>query len=282
MNEDRKIIFLGLDNAGKTSLLTRLGGKLSIEDLTKLEPTRGVERQEISSKSMSLLIWDFGGQSDHRSEYLQDPEEYFLDTTLLIYVIDIQEPDRFQESVDYFKNILDILDRFDEDPDILIFFHKFDPDIKNDIKIFNNIQKLKTLLESIINGTKFNYEGYLTSIYSGFPQQPRFIKLVKEIVEGKPLEQATLQVKVNKIGQALENTLSAIVKISSNIMTLEKRFSSLEQKLINNKILSKDETLTEATKQGVSKEKSGKLDRDVLKTETISQLKDIIVEKEKE
>jgi GTPase SAR1 family protein len=274
MKEEQKIIFLGLDNAGKTSLLTRFGGRIDLEELSRLTPTRGVDRQDYDSESYSMLIWDFGGQKDHRDEYLQDPEEYFLGTTLLIYVIDIQDPDRFEESVEYFKGILDVLENLEEDPDFLIFFHKFDPRIKDEETTFANIQKLNNLLLPILEDSNFNYESFLTSIYSGFPQQPKFTNFVKEMVEGKPLEQGTLEVKVERIGKTLESTLNAIVEISSNIMALDQKFSSLEQKLINKNIISK--AILE------HKEKAEKIQKEELKQETISQFKDVIIDKEDE
>ncbi|TXT67649.1 MAG: hypothetical protein BAJALOKI1v1_30010 [Promethearchaeota archaeon] len=276
--EDTKVIFLGLDNAGKTSLLTRFGGKLDLEQLSKLEPTRGVERQSYESKTFRMLIWDFGGQKDHRSEYLQDPEEYFLDVNLIIYVIDLQDPDRFEESVDYFKGVLEILQELGEIPDILIFFHKFDPSIKNEEKTFMNIQKLNKLILPLFEGTDFNHESFLTSIYSGFPDQPKFTDVVKEIVDGAPLEQETLELKVERMGNILESTLNAIVKLSSNIMILDKKISFLEQNLIENELLSEipPELSTEASPL-LSKE-----EKDTVKKETLSQLKDVIIKKEKD
>ncbi|TFG29458.1 MAG: hypothetical protein EU532_03200, partial [Promethearchaeota archaeon] len=40
----QKIIVVGLDNAGKTAILTKFGGKLGITDLASIKPTKGVER----------------------------------------------------------------------------------------------------------------------------------------------------------------------------------------------------------------------------------------------
>ena len=39
----QKIIVIGLDNAGKTAILNKFGGRLGITDLTDLKPTKGVD-----------------------------------------------------------------------------------------------------------------------------------------------------------------------------------------------------------------------------------------------
>jgi len=59
--KDQKIIVVGLNNAGKTAILTQFGGRLGIKDLALLKPTRGVNRQEIKTKELNLHLWDFGG-----------------------------------------------------------------------------------------------------------------------------------------------------------------------------------------------------------------------------
>jgi len=43
--KDQKIIVIGLNNAGKTAIMTKFGGRLGIKDLALLKPTRGVNRQ---------------------------------------------------------------------------------------------------------------------------------------------------------------------------------------------------------------------------------------------
>jgi len=48
-------------------------------------------------------LWDFGGQIDHREEYLKEPEKYFFGINLVIYVIDIQDTERYDESIEYFN-----------------------------------------------------------------------------------------------------------------------------------------------------------------------------------
>ena len=49
---------LGLDNAGKTTILT----KLSEEDITTITPTQGFNVKSLSHANFKLNVWDIGGQ----------------------------------------------------------------------------------------------------------------------------------------------------------------------------------------------------------------------------
>ena len=105
--------------------MRKFGGEIGIKDLAKLSPTKGVERQEIITSDLVLLIWDFGGQQEYRDKYLEEPNKYFLKIDLIIYVIDLQDPEKYNESINYFEKIIDILEKLEESPYILIFIHKF-------------------------------------------------------------------------------------------------------------------------------------------------------------
>jgi len=85
----QKIVVVGLDNAGKTAILTKFGGKLGIADLATLKPTKAVERHLIKTEDseLDLLIWDMGGQLEYRNKYLEYPERFFLQSDLLIYTL---------------------------------------------------------------------------------------------------------------------------------------------------------------------------------------------------
>lgn len=57
-----KILILGLDNAGKTTLLKNL----SNEDCKTSEPTTGFNVKSINNDNYSLDLWDIGGQKEIR------------------------------------------------------------------------------------------------------------------------------------------------------------------------------------------------------------------------
>ncbi len=57
-----RILFLGLDNAGKTSIFKRICD----EDLTIVKPTQGFQIKQLNQEGLQLMIWDVGGQKSIR------------------------------------------------------------------------------------------------------------------------------------------------------------------------------------------------------------------------
>ena len=226
----QKIIIIGLDNAGKTAILNKFGGRLGIAGLADLKPTKGVDRRyiETENSSLDLYVWDFGGQEKFRSKYLKNPEQYFLEVDLLIYVIDLQDSERFPESFEYFEQILKTLTVLEEDPFVLIYIHKFDPDLKHDPETLLNIELLKDNLNQTLTSFGYDYEAYLTSIYSLITNEPEFSKYIKEVMKTTDsLTNPTLR-KVEGLGKTLEETMNAVIRLSES---LSRQLSDLDNRL---------------------------------------------------
>ena len=226
----QKVIVIGLDNAGKTAILSKFGGHLGISDLANLTPTKGVDRRHIETENsdIDLYIWDFGGQEIFRNKYLTRPEQYFLQTDLLIYVIDVQDPERYAESFEYFEQILEILSTLEEDPFVLVYIHKFDPDLKRDPETLLNVELLKDNLNQLLTTYDYDYEAYLTSIFSLITNEPEFSKYIKEVMRSTDsLTSPTLK-KVEGLGKTLEETMNAVIRLSES---LSKQLSELDNRL---------------------------------------------------
>jgi small GTP-binding protein len=230
----QKVLVAGLDEAGKTATLSKFGGRLGISETIATHPTRGVVRMKFGSSNLNLFIWDTGGQEEYRERYLRNPEQYFIQLDLLLYVIDVQNPERFDESLEYLSKILDSLIILEESPYILVFIHKFDPDIKNDPKIQLNVELLKDNLSELIKSKDFTFdiEIYLTSIYSMISREPQFAKYIKNLMSSHySLTDPTVR-KVEGLGKTLEETLNAVIRLSESISTqlndLDSRLRALE------------------------------------------------------
>jgi len=224
--KEQKVIVVGLSNAGKTTILRKFGGEIGIKDLAKLSPTKGVERQEIITSDLVLLIWDFGGQQEYREKYLKEPSKYFLKVDLIIYVIDLQDPTKYNESINYFEKIIDVIEKLEETPYILIFIHKFDPDIKGNPEVLLNIEVVKDLIKNIFREKKqLDYDIYLSSIYSLLAKGPKFSRYLKETMQ----KTATLSdYKLEGMASILESTLNGIIQLSEVVMD---QFNGLDTRL---------------------------------------------------
>jgi len=89
---------LGLDNAGKTTIVRKFCG----EDINTIEPTLGFNIKTILHRNYSLNIWDVGGQRTIRAYW----RNYFEQTDGLIWVIDSSDQERIETCK---KELLDLL-----------------------------------------------------------------------------------------------------------------------------------------------------------------------------
>lgn len=231
--KEQKVAVVGLDNAGKTAILTKLGGRLGINDLALIKPTKGVERRHIKTDVLDLYIWDFGGQISFRERYLDNPEKYFLQLDLLMFVIDVQDSERFEDFFDYFEKMLDIIIALEETPYLLVFIHKYDPDIKSKPEILLNVEFLKENLREVFENKsyEFDYEIYLTSIFSLISKEPKFSKYIKNVMKAYSITNPTYK-KVEGLGNLLEETMNSVIRLSESISlqlsAIEHRLAALE------------------------------------------------------
>ena len=83
------LLFSGLDNAGKTTILKKFNG----EDITTISPTLGFNIKTLEHNGYSLNIWDVGGQKSLRSYW----RNYFETTDGLIWVVDSADKRRLED-----------------------------------------------------------------------------------------------------------------------------------------------------------------------------------------
>ncbi len=70
---EHKIIIVGLDNAGKTTILYQF----LMNEVVQTSPTIGSNVEEVRWKNINFLLWDLGGQASLRqswSTYFQNTE----------------------------------------------------------------------------------------------------------------------------------------------------------------------------------------------------------------
>ncbi len=64
-NKEYKIVIVGLENAGKTTVLY----KLLLNDVVQTSPTIGSNVEEIKYKNITFHMWDLGGQESLRNNW---------------------------------------------------------------------------------------------------------------------------------------------------------------------------------------------------------------------
>ncbi|XP_044264455.1 ADP-ribosylation factor-like protein 2 [Tribolium madens] len=87
--KEMRILMLGLDNAGKTTILKRFNG----EPIDTISPTLGFNIKTLEHRGFTLNLWDVGGQKSLRSYW----RNYFECTDGLIWVVDSADKRRLED-----------------------------------------------------------------------------------------------------------------------------------------------------------------------------------------
>jgi GTPase SAR1 family protein len=158
-----KLLFTGLDNAGKTTIIYGLQREFS--KIAFLKPTRGAQRRIFEFMGKEIAEWDLGGQVSYRISYLKNPGKYFDDTEIAIYVIDVQNRVRLAEAISYLKDVVATFRELEIAPPIYVFLHKYDPALRrNALNEMKNLEvEIKDKIKQNIDYKQIFY--YNTSIY---------------------------------------------------------------------------------------------------------------------
>eukprot|EP00930_Biecheleria_cincta_P015809 TRINITY_DN1305_c0_g1_i1.p1 TRINITY_DN1305_c0_g1~~TRINITY_DN1305_c0_g1_i1.p1 ORF type:complete len:203 (-),score=38.53 TRINITY_DN1305_c0_g1_i1:192-740(-) len=114
---DRRITLVGLDAAGKTTLLY----KLSLGEVVTTIPTIGFNVETVEYRNIRFTVWDIGGQDKIRKLWRH---YYYSGTHGVIFVIDSTDHDRIQDARDELWNLLNDEDL--RDADLLVLANKQD------------------------------------------------------------------------------------------------------------------------------------------------------------
>src|SRR5271157_827348 len=229
--EVMKVVVVGLDNAGKTTLIDLLSGKKLSEVINQM-PTTMVNQVNLSAQQTNIVAWDFGGQVQHREAYLQNPEEYFLGLDLVLFVIDSQEATRYEEALGYFSQLVEIISFLGETPYFLVLLHKADPELAEDPDFQINLEYLDGKVRAMMQATNFSVEVVHSSIYSTFHSQPQLVGVLKEMFNANEVTDANVMIL-----DAMMKLTDMMVEIGNRIMQAldgqNAQFAMIDAKLAN-------------------------------------------------
>merc|ERR1711965_168222 len=93
-----RILMVGLDAAGKTTILY----KLKLGEVVTTIPTVGFNVEEVQYKNINFTVWDIGGQDKIRKLW----RYYYQNTQGLIFVVDSNDRDRIEDAREELSKIL--------------------------------------------------------------------------------------------------------------------------------------------------------------------------------
>lgn len=175
-NKKFKLIIVGIQNAGKTTILYRM----SLGELIKTNPTIGANVEEISHENVKFQAFDLGGQESMRSVW----DAYFNNVDGIVYVIDSSDHENIEESKKEFQKLLAKEEL--KNSVILIFANK--QDLQDSCKIEEIIRtyelnKIKDFTwhiqgcsgktgEGLVNGLHWLSEKIIDKKENKFPNNP--------------------------------------------------------------------------------------------------------------
>ncbi|XP_064606876.1 ADP-ribosylation factor 4 [Liolophura sinensis] len=93
-----RILMVGLDAAGKTTILY----KLKLGEIVTTIPTIGFNVETVEYKNINFTVWDVGGQDKIRPLW----RHYFQNTQGLIFVVDSNDRERIVEAKEELMKML--------------------------------------------------------------------------------------------------------------------------------------------------------------------------------
>ncbi|XP_029946468.1 putative ADP-ribosylation factor-like protein 5C [Salarias fasciatus] len=97
-DREHKVIIVGLDNAGKTTILYQFLTKEAVHT----SPTIGSNVEEITIRNTHFLVWDIGGQESLRASWYS----YYCNTEIVILVVDSTDRERLTVSKEELHRML--------------------------------------------------------------------------------------------------------------------------------------------------------------------------------
>merc|ERR1740127_145651 len=114
--KEMRILMLGLDAAGKTTILY----KLKLGEVVTTIPTIGFNVETVEHKNINFTVWDVGGQDKIRPLW----RHYYQNTQGLIFVVDSNDRDRVEDAREELSKILNEDEM--RDAVLLVFANKQD------------------------------------------------------------------------------------------------------------------------------------------------------------
>jgi small GTP-binding protein len=144
-HKEKRILLLGLDAAGKTTILY----KLNMGDTIHTIPTVGFNVENVRYKNIDFNCWDVGGQKKIRALW----HHYYEGTDAVIFVVDANDSSRIEEVKEELYALMS--NHFMKDASLLVYANK--QDLPNSMTTAEVVDKLE--LRSKLRNTHWHCQG---------------------------------------------------------------------------------------------------------------------------
>ncbi|KAI8327272.1 Gtr1/RagA G protein conserved region-domain-containing protein [Choanephora cucurbitarum] len=191
LSDKPRILLMGLQRSGKSSIQRVVFGKMPPNDTLYLESTTKIQKEDITRSFIDFQIWDFPGQIDFFDEMAYDPQEIFSTVGALIFVIDAQ--DDYNEALHRLFTTVTSAYRANQNITFEVLIHKVDG-LSDDYKIDTQRDVQQRMSDALADAQLENIHltYYLTSIYDNSIYEA-FSKIIQKLIR----ELATLENLLN-------------------------------------------------------------------------------------
>ncbi len=202
----QKALIMGLNSAGKTTLIRHVLEGKEFAELEKLSPTEGVKTDEYRYRRLvEISIFDCGGQKQFIEAYFTERMErtVFSNVKAFIWVLDIADKERVGESRSWFKRAFNSLKEYSPKAKIYVLTHKYD--IKD--KLTKGEVKKVFIEPEPLPGVKY----YTTSVKNKSARQV-LCKIFDSLIEKTETERMkNLQKLMDRLNSRLSAKLTMLI-----------------------------------------------------------------------
>ncbi|GLJ29110.1 hypothetical protein SUGI_0573920 [Cryptomeria japonica] len=131
VSKEVHILMVGLDSAGKTTILY----KLNLDEVVQTIPTVGFNVETVKHKNVTFVVCDVGSQENIRPLW----KEYIGHSKCVIFVVDSDDRERISEAKDVLHNLLK--EKELRDAAVVVFANKNDfPNAKSVLEITEELE----------------------------------------------------------------------------------------------------------------------------------------------
>ncbi|CDS12217.1 hypothetical protein LRAMOSA04412 [Lichtheimia ramosa] len=192
-----RILLMGLQRSGKSSIQRVVFGKMPPNDTLYLESTTKIQKEDVTRSFIDFQIWDFPGQINF-FDMAYDSQEIFGSVGALIFVIDAQ--DDYTEALNRLYYTVTSAYRVNPNITFEVLIHKVDG-LSDDYKI-DTQRDVQQRMNDALADAQMEYihlTYYLTSIYDHSIYEA-FSKIIQKLIRELPTLENLLNVLCSNSG----------------------------------------------------------------------------------
>lgn len=221
-----KILLMGLNAAGKTTIIQHVLEGREFEEIESLPPTEGVKTDEYRYRRLiEVSVFDCGGQKQFLEGYFNEGMErtIFSNVRVFFWVADVSDREKIRESRFWFNQAYNSLKKYSPNCKIYILAHKYD------VKEKMTKDEFRSYFADL--GDLTNVTFYTSSVKNKTARRV-LVRILNNLIEKTETERMkNLQKILDKLNNKLNASITMLINKDDGLEIASSIGSELEQKL---------------------------------------------------